>query len=305
MCIAIYKPEDSVISKETLERCFNANPDGAGFMYVDNKELHMTKGYFTFNKFWDAYKKHSNKQAVIHFRIKTHGKIDEHNCHPFMINKSIGFVHNGIISGFGEGDKSDTNHFNEEIIKPLVAKWGNLSLFQPAIKSLIEARIGYSKLIFLDRHGNYDIFNESKGQWDDGVWYSNGSYKPVMKFESKNQLPLLPSYAPYYTKSKEKVKEMLEVGDLVELTRNHYDNATQELFNKGELLEVVAINMDYTADLMGDIDEDKPIFAYNVPYTAMRKIDDTPTDKDDDDEMIATDSFYDHPYSVSNKYWGY
>ena len=298
MCIAIYKPEDSVISKETLERCFNSNPDGAGFMYVENKELHMQKGYFTFKDFWKNYKKHENKQAVIHFRIKTHGKIDEHNCHPFMINKGIGFVHNGIISGFGVGDKSDTNHFNEEIIKPLVAKWGNLALFQPAIKSLVESRIGYSKLIFLDRHGNYDIFNENKGSWDNGVWYSNNSYKPVVITPPPAQKSLYPVYSKYYSPPSK--KDTLEVGDLVELTRNHYDNATKETYFKGELFEVVAVNMNYTVDLMGDIDDEKHCFLYDVPYTAINKLDDSL----DDDEVIATDEFYNTPVD-STKYWGY
>lgn len=295
MCIAIYKPEGIKIDKATLERCFNANPDGAGYMYNDNKQLHMHKGYFTFKEFYKDFKKHEDKQAVIHFRIKTHGAINKDNCHPFMVNNALGFVHNGVISGFGVEDMSDTRHFNEEIVKPLVAKWGNLSLFQPAIKSLIESRIGYSKLIFLDRHGNYDIFNENKGMWDNGVWYSNSSYKP---YEApKSQLPLYPSsYSKYMTPPAKVVpiskKQSLETGDLVELDINHWDSDVKKLYMKGELFEVVAINMDYTVDLATAEGVDAS-FVYNVPFAKLTLVDDSPVDDSVEEDY---DDFYNTPY---------
>lgn len=298
MCIAIYKPEGTTISKATLERCFNANPDGAGFMYVDNKELHMHKGYFTFNEFYKNYKQHANKQAVIHFRIKTHGSINVDNCHPFLINKSIGFVHNGIISGFGQNDMSDTRHFNEEIIKPLVAKWGNLSLFQPAIKSLIESRIGYSKLIFLDRHGNHDIFNENKGIWENDVWYSNSSYqapKPIVVQPKSSYAPA--PFSGYNRQHQPKKFKPLEIGDLVELTRNHYDNSTKLTFFKGELFEVVAINHDFTADLMSEHADDSRDFIYNIPFSAVSVIQDELEDEDGGDGPYA--------FQGQSKFWGY
>jgi len=120
MCIAIYKPEGKVISKDTLLECYDGNPDGAGFMYAQNKKLHIEKGFFSFDSFYEAYKLHEQKQTVIHFRIKTHGKIDTTNCHPFAVNSSIGFVHNGIITGFGDANHSDTIGFNNNILQPLV-----------------------------------------------------------------------------------------------------------------------------------------------------------------------------------------
>jgi len=258
MCIAIYKPADVIINKETLAQCFKANPDGAGFMFTENKELHMQKGFFTFDEFWNAYEPHKEKQAAIHFRIKTHGKIDTNNCHPFMINKGLGFIHNGVITGFGEGDKSDTNHFNDEIIKPLVHKYGNAILTNPSIKFLIESKIGYSKFVILDRHGNYSLFNESKGLWDGEVWFSNTSYKPTPI------QPALPFKQPmsYYNAPKPKSKSV-EVGDVVELMTGIYDPATKHYFKPKEIFEVIAINKDYTADLMHEYDD---AFLYNVSY---------------------------------------
>lgn len=259
MCIAIYKPENKVISKVILEQCYQANPDGAGFMYVENKELVMKKGFFTFKDFWEAWQPHEAKQAAIHFRIKTHGNINEENCHPFMINKGLGFIHNGIISGFGFGDKSDTYHFNEEIMKPLVNKYGNSILTNEAIKTLIESKIGYSKFVMIDRHGNHTLFNESKGLWDGGIWYSNSSYKPVVYAP-------LPVAKPLYYGSNISPKpkhKSLEIGDIVELITGVYDVGTKKYFKKGEFFEVVALNKDYTADLMHD---ESDAFLYNVSF---------------------------------------
>jgi len=257
MCIAIYKPEGKIISKETLKECYTCNPDGAGFMYAEDKKLHIQKGFFSFESFYEAYKEHEHKQAVIHFRIKTHGKIDTTNCHPFAVNPSLAFVHNGVISGFGDSDHTDTIGFNHGVLQPLVHKWGNLALFQDPMKDLIESRIGYSKLIFLDRHGNHKIMNEGKGVWDDGIWYSNTSYKPYVAPVTKiwKSTEDWISDHNYYKSTPKKVapikrKYGVAVGDMVELLQEVKDDTTQKVYETGELGEVVAVNSDFTCDLM-------------------------------------------------------
>lgn len=263
MCIAIYKPKNKVISEETLAQCFKVNDDGAGFLVTKDKKAVMKKGYFTFDEFYGAWKKYENEQALIHFRIKTHGDLTEDNCHPFMINSGLGFIHNGVIAGFGEGKLSDTNHFNKEILQPLVAKYGNQILFEPGIKSLIESKIGYSKLAFLDRHGNYNLFNEDKGVWDNGVWYSNNSYKPPPPVYKSNNVSLLPTIT---AKPKHRT---VELGDLVVLIAGVYDSATKFYHHVNSIHEVVAINKDYTVDLMSEdpVDDTKYNFAYNVSFS--------------------------------------
>jgi glutamine amidotransferase len=272
MCIAIYKPADKTISEEILKECYRSNSDGAGFMYVQNKSLYVEKGFFTFDDFYEAYKYHENKQVVLHFRIKTHGPVVAENCHPFNINKGLAFVHNGIISGFGSHDYSDTRAFNNEILKPLVSKWGNLSIFQPAIKSLLESRIGYSKLIFLDRHGNVNIFNESKGAWDDGIWYSNNSYKPYVYEPSdyispNKQLSLVPNKLYSYDPQKYDVNHRtLEVGDFVSLIRPYWDDTTMKVFTKDYIFEIIGVGQDLTADMVSDNVNNKPEYLYGVPY---------------------------------------
>jgi hypothetical protein len=304
MCIAIWKNENKIIDKETLARCFTANPDGAGFMYPENGKLHVKKGYFRFEDFYKAYQPHENKQCVIHFRIKTHGSVSVDNCHPFNITKEFGFVHNGVISGYGVDDISDTRDFNHKILQPLVKKWGNLSLFEPAIKTLIESKIGYSKLIFLDKHGNAEIFNDIKGEWSDdaNIWYSNGSYKPYTPPPALTTQSYS-SYGSYYPKpsstpkpeqsklfeTKSKAHQILAVDDLVTFNKPYWDNDLKYLAPKDSLWEVVAVNNDYTADLMSEDDgPGNAVFLYNVSFAKL--------DFYDEDEFVTKDVWADSYY---------
>jgi glutamine amidotransferase len=282
MCIAIFKPANTIVTKESLEQCFKVNPDGAGFMVAVNKKLIIKKGYFTFNDFWEAWLPYQNNVAAIHFRIRTHGVIDNDNCHPFSVNSGLAFIHNGVIQGFGLKDRSDTYEFNEQIMKPLVGKFGNSILTNESIKYLIEAKIGYSKFVMLDRHGNHTLFNESKGNWNEGVWYSNLSYKPyvapVTSFLPKNTAGV-PTYTPYTTYPAPKKSNMtksrkIEEEDLIILISNHYDKGSKTLFKKGEVLTVVGVNKDYTVDAMSDDKE----FVYNLCYTKFDYVEEDPND---------------------------
>ena len=236
MCIAIMKSENKKINKATLKRCYDANPDGAGFMFADNKKLNVQKGYFTFKDFYKEYKPHENKQVLLHFRIKTHGPIDKANCHPFLVNSGLGFIHNGIISGYGDNKESDTIQFNNSILKKIVAKHGNNSLFDDPMVELIENVIGYSKLVFLDRHGNYKIMNEDKGSWHDGVWYSNSSWKkpePIKYIPDYSRGSVSKSYPPAKSAG-----DWVQVGD--DHTIGKGDNTI--ILKKGEWLEVGKVN---------------------------------------------------------------
>jgi hypothetical protein len=303
MCIAIYKPENKIISKATLQECYSSNPDGAGFMFADDKQLNIEKGFFNFDSFYNAYKQHQDKKVVIHFRIKTHGEINKTNCHPFAVNSSLAFVHNGIISGL-DGDKtlSDTIHFNEQILQPLVNKWGNLALFQDPMINLLETRIGYSKLIFLDRHGNHKIMNEHKGEWDNGIWYSNNSYKPYVPPVTTSWLNDTYNYGNWrkpvaITKPKPKV---IAIGSLVELLEDVADPATLKVYETGELCEVVAVNKDFTCDLMHDDYKGKSSFLYNVPYHSLSFVDEY---EDDSIDPVGIPAYqqYASPYLLKGK----
>jgi glutamine amidotransferase len=287
------KPKDITISRETLLQCFNSNSDGAGFMYHNrNKKLQVRKGYFTFDDFWKAYEPMQNKAMAIHFRIKTHGDIDKHNCHPFLVNDKLGFIHNGTIKGYSSGhQKSDTWQFNEDILQPFVDKWGKLALFDDPMRKLVEDYIGWSKLVFMDNEGNFQIFNEDKGVWDNGVWYSNSSYKPYvpppMSIPPKVSRPVSNTtghpWNDYYStpypsstsKAPYKKKELIKEGTLVYFINNYYDVDTKEIGEQDSVWEVIAYNANYTVDLMEDTDDTLSVrFLYNVPLWNIDLLDD-------------------------------
>jgi len=180
MCIALNKPENVLVPHKYLKECWDHNDDGAGFMYAEDGELHIYKGYMNFDSFMEEYTPHEHKPCVLHFRITTHGNTNQTNTHPFRVGPNLGFVHNGIISNVDcSADKtlSDTNHFNTSYLKKLY-EIDPTFIFNPLYQDLLKGFIGGSKLIFLDNNGQSVIVNEKAGKWDEGVWYSNSSYMP-------------------------------------------------------------------------------------------------------------------------------
>ncbi len=204
MCIISLKPADLVLEEQVINNMWHANSDGAGFMYAEDNVLHVRKGLMTLAEFKEAYEPHKHKKMVLHFRIKTHGETNAANTHPFNVDDNLAFVHNGVISGYGSTEFSDTYHFNKELIHPLRKQFQHFLNVNP-ITTLLSARIGYSKLVFLSNKGEHVIINEDKGEFSqDGVWFSNSSWKraasnwksgyhgtqPVFPFDSYNNTEL-------------------------------------------------------------------------------------------------------------------
>ena len=83
MCVAIYKPENvQTPSLDTLKKCWDANPDGAGFALCtggDKYAIEIHKGYMTWKQFKAAFEKYRLADfagdMLLHFRIATHGSI--------------------------------------------------------------------------------------------------------------------------------------------------------------------------------------------------------------------------------------
>lgn len=125
MCVIIYKPKGvNLPTKEELKKCWDANPDGAGYAIQRSSigEIEVIKGLMNFNTFYHSLTtKHIkiNDTVVIHFRIATAGDISPEMTHPFPINVELKhflaleyktqhvFFHNGVV-GHGIGGLSDT-----------------------------------------------------------------------------------------------------------------------------------------------------------------------------------------------------
>jgi len=268
MCIAITKNKDKIIPHETLRTCFTNNPDGAGFATLNSKgKMAVYKGFFTFESFIKAWKPHEHQQALIHFRIKTHGLLNEENCHPFVVTDDLVFIHNGIISMPKDNERSDTILFNEQFIKPLVEEYGVTIIRNPIIQSLIEDRISSSKLAFLDRtKKEFVIMNEELGNYQDEVWFSNMSWKPYAPYikhpavYAKPPLSLTSrlngSHPPFMSgKSRQEVdyvmsfdnKDLFREGESVTLTHAFtHEGVTAPIGSIGEIEKVYS---DRTADV--------------------------------------------------------
>lgn len=198
MCIAIVKPMGTALpDKEILRRCWENNPDGCGFMYNNGEKVIIHKGFTKFKGFYrylqaiDAKEDLTDKDVVLHFRIATSGGVTREATHPFPITKSMdemrkldniceyGFAHNGIISGYGSKDFSDTMEYIKDIISNIKCIEKNESLLNAL------ANEHASRFAVLTK----DDF-ELGGDWvkDGEIYYSNTSYKYDYYYNWKSAL---------------------------------------------------------------------------------------------------------------------
>ncbi len=177
MCIIVYKPAKAIVTRQTLKNCWSANNDGAGFMWSEDNELHILKGYMSFKSFYRDWRKNVNdsQSAVLHFRIKTHGNIDKANTHPHAINDRVAIAHNGIMYGYGLHDTiSDTGMFVKLVLQQLPNNWWK----NTGIQRLLEDALGSNKIVLMTNTGEVQIYGETLGEWSNGSWFSNITYKP-------------------------------------------------------------------------------------------------------------------------------
>ena len=175
MCLAIYKPKGKTLPKEYAESGFAFNKDGAGFAYVKSGKLFIEKGLMTFQDFWNAFEKVQEYEAIIHFRMATHGAIEQANTHPFRVAE-FALIHNGILDIKADEGKTDTETFASYVLEPLIKRYGREILDDPSFDFLLSSAIEGSKFVLLSPNAHY-IINEAAGLWEDGIWYSNKSYQ--------------------------------------------------------------------------------------------------------------------------------
>jgi predicted glutamine amidotransferase len=184
MCIIAIKDKGAEFNWSTLRKCWDANPDGAGFAYHLEGRVYISKGFMHFRDFKRAVKAapiSKRTEALLHFRIATHGQIIPNNCHPFPLSPNVpelealdvitdvAIAHNGIVSGMASSPQlSDTMLFIRDYLAPLGAAHVTDTLLHGII-----GQAASSKLAIMSATGISTIgkFEESKG-WR----YSNDSY---------------------------------------------------------------------------------------------------------------------------------
>lgn len=181
MCVIIYLPKEKNITNADLRRAYKANPDSVGYMYAHSGKLVLER-FLAFRPFLSKFRQDLKKYGAesdftIHFRIATSGKVDIANCHPFRIDKDHGFVHNGVITGWGSGVCSDTNEFRTKVLTPMAKAFPDF-MESESVEELIRGYVGtYNKLVFMKADGNSWILNAPQGTWVHGVWFSNTYWK--------------------------------------------------------------------------------------------------------------------------------
>jgi hypothetical protein len=188
MCIIAVKSEKLKFTHAQLAQMWRENPHGAGIMWADGSKVFVTKGLMQLSDLEDAVAQIGPlRKMVLHFRIKTHGAISPELTHPFwIIENELAMAHNGVIRAVTNETtelESDTAVFARKLaaayVNPMVALKNSFH------REMIEAYIGYSKLVFMDKTGETFILNEELGTWSGSVWYSNDSFKePIARAKS-------------------------------------------------------------------------------------------------------------------------
>lgn len=158
---------------------YDKNSDGWGIMALDdNGEILVAKGVETaeqqktnegFEIFYNQYMlEFAHRECAIHFRMRTAGKVDLENAHPYQVDENTWMMHNGIIHvSQPDKDKSDTWHF-AQLVKPLTGQ-----LHDEAVEKLLSHACGFgNKLVFLDKSG-FTFIHKNEGTYYQECWYSN------------------------------------------------------------------------------------------------------------------------------------
>lgn len=180
MCLIFLKPKTAK-NYLTYERFCNAlenNPHSVGVVYKDEngkvkieRFVNPAKGK---DKIYDTIK--DREEFAIHFRFATHSGVNLANCHPFIVNKDLCLMHNGVMSDFGKIDdtKSDTKNFTESFLRPYIEQEGIGVIKDKEFIEDVGKVIGsYNKILLIDKDFNWSIINESSGVWKEGCWLSN------------------------------------------------------------------------------------------------------------------------------------
>lgn len=196
MCILVYQPADKRISEAMLADFHDHNPDGFGLMFAEDGKLYTLKSVPEAGqseedhckKVIDLYNQHAiGRECLIHFRMRTHGDIDDANCHPYRVTDEVALMHNGVLSSSNPVDKSksDTWHFIEYVLRPVLDSQPDL-ISNPEWVDFMSGLIGTSnKFGIMNSQGKICIVNQDSGVWHDGLWLSNTYAWTTTKFGYK------------------------------------------------------------------------------------------------------------------------
>lgn len=204
MCIiAVSKAGVKQPTLEQLKYMYNRNPDGAGYMYARDGVVTIHKGFMA----WEDFKRSVQEEhftkadpVVYHFRISTQAGVNPQMTHPFPLTRirencekldltcSVGIAHNGIIrmtSDYSETRFSDTAIFITDYMTKLIRRREDIT--DDAVIEMIDY-LTNSKWAIMDGVTG-EIVTVGQFQNENGILFSNGSYKPASKTPPKTFNP--------------------------------------------------------------------------------------------------------------------
>lgn len=189
MCVIAFSPRGvDIPTPQQLEQMWDANPDGAGYAYVNKKgKVVYRKGFMTLDsllKELEVPERFKSTCFAVHFRIGTSGKNDKATCHPFPISNNFGdlrktegeedavLFHNGVLAqgGIVSPLSSDTQDF-VIAMSPLLKKYNQSKSRDFFVEELIKG----NRLLILYKNNAFKMFGEWKKDGD--LWVSNLHYK--------------------------------------------------------------------------------------------------------------------------------
>ncbi|WP_435591872.1 class II glutamine amidotransferase [Nocardia sp. bgisy118] len=187
MCILTFVKPGITPDLEALRNGALANPHGHGYAVITGDAIAVGHGMdaaAVIAEFAAVRAEYSEGPALFHSRLATHGLHDLDNCHPFRVggDERTVLAHNGIlptnVHPRADDPRSDTRIAAEDYLP--TAPFGSLDSWVG--RDRLERWLGTDKMVILTvdptyKHHAY-IFNEHRGRWDDGSWYSNTGYLP-------------------------------------------------------------------------------------------------------------------------------
>lgn len=178
MCIIAVQPPKLELRQEVLDNCWAGNDDGAGFAYAKDGNIIVIKELENKEKFETLYRSHRAKSPnavfVLHWRVRTHGKVNRTNIHPFFVNKDVVMFHNGTISDMPHSeDYSDSYLFAKTVLSGLPHKFYS----NETILRMIHKWASPSRIALLTSSGK--VFFTSMNGWekDGDFFFSNNGWK--------------------------------------------------------------------------------------------------------------------------------
>lgn len=179
MCMLIHHTPKSHLTRDMLRNFVEHNGDGFGFMTFDakRKKVNIVKLPFADSKqviaLYDEYIR--GREAVMHFRMRTHGEVNRDNTHPYKVQDGLWMAHNGVLStgNARRPEMSDTWHLIEDYLRPVLESAPAL-IHTPQFQRMLGAFIGSNnKLGFMDSKGRVAIVNRTSGIEHANTWFSN------------------------------------------------------------------------------------------------------------------------------------